>query len=161
MTAAWVPLAETTLTSTTETVSFQSIASSYRDLVVVVAGTTSNITNTIIRLNNDSGTNYSYVDAVGNGSAGSSASSSSTSEPEVGRMSTSLSNVIAHIMDYSATDKHKTILGRGNSNGDLTKMSATRWANTAAVNRVDVISRPTGRPFSIGTTFSLWGSNRL
>ena len=156
-TPTYTALATTTLSSTTDTVSFQSIPASFRDLVVVVAGTTSNITNTIIYLNNDSGTNYSYVDAVGNGSTASSASSSSTSEPEVGRMSTSQSNVIAHIMDYSASDKHTVILGRGNSNGDQVKMSAARWANTAVVNRVDVVSRPSGRPFSIGTTLSLYG----
>ena len=157
-TQTYIALATTTLSSTTDTVSFQSIASTYRDLVVVVAGTTSNVTNIIIRLNNDSGSNYSFVDAYGNGSTASSASSSSTSEPEVGRFGTSQSITIAQIMDYSATDKHKTILGRGDANGIVrTKMSATRWASTAAVNRVDVISRPTGRPFSVGSTFSLFG----
>jgi hypothetical protein len=161
MTTAWVPLATTTLTTTDGNVAFISIPAIYRDLIVVISGTTTNITNTVFYFNDDTNANYSYVDAYGDGTDDLSASVSNTTLPEVGRMSTSQSNVIAQIMDYSATDKHKTVLARSASNGDQVKMSATRWANTAAINKIEIVPTPSGRPFSIGTTLSLYGSNRL
>lgn len=155
-TPTYIALATTVLSSTTDQVTFSSIPSGYRDLIVVVSGTTTNITNTIIYLNNDFSANYAYTDLYASGTSKSAANVASTSDPEVGRMSTQKSNVVAHIMDYSSNLK-TSILGRASSGGDLIKMSATRWKNDAVVNRIDVVSRPSGRPFTVGTTLSLYG----
>jgi hypothetical protein len=138
-------------------VTFSSIPATYRDLILVVNGTASAIINVVIRFNGDTGSNYSYVLAEGNGTSATSQNSSSTNIPEVGRMSTSQSNTIAQVMDYSATDKHKTVLGRGNSLGDITRMAAARWANTSAVTSLEVFASPTPRTFSSGTVLSLYG----
>ena len=57
-------------------------------------------------------------------------------------------------MDYSATDKHKTTLVRNDQSG-VTGMWAGRWANTAAINRLDIIGA--NGTFPIGTTLNLYG----
>jgi len=155
-TPTYTPLANITLGSAAASVTFSSINQTYRDLIIVVTGTTSLVTNTVIRLNGDTGSNYSFVGAEGNGTAATSFATTS-SLPEVGRISTTESNSIIHIMDYSATDKHTIILARGNGTGDLVKMSATRWANTAAVNSIQVLASPSPRTFNTGSSFALYG----
>jgi hypothetical protein len=60
------------------------------------------------------------------------------------------------IMDYSATDKHKTTLSRGSGAGINAIAFAGRWANTAAVTTVSVVY-PGGGQFTVGSTFSLYG----
>jgi hypothetical protein len=68
---------------------------------------------------------------------------------------------VVQIMDYSANDKHKSILSRMNHLGSTdtaTNASASRWANTAVVTSVTIFSG-TGytQPFASGSTFSLFG----
>jgi hypothetical protein len=62
-------------------------------------------------------------------------------------------------MDYSATDKHKTVLNRGQgfeSTGETEiEMTATRWGNTAAINSIMVF--PNASTFNVNTTVSLYG----
>ena len=59
-------------------------------------------------------------------------------------------------MDYSATDKHKTMLSRGGSSSFGVGMNAGRWANTSAVTSVLVIGQ-SGLDFAAGSTFYLYG----
>jgi hypothetical protein len=145
-----------TLAASSSSVTFSSIPQNFRDLICIVSGTTSLVTNTAVRLNADSGSNYSYVVVEGTGTSSTSFSATDTL-PEVGRIGTTQSTSIIQIMDYSATDKHKSILGRGGGANDIVKMSATRWANTAAVNSVAVIAIPSPRTFNSGTTLTLYG----
>jgi len=58
-------------------------------------------------------------------------------------------------MDYSATDKHKTILNRVNAASSIVEAVAARWANAAAVTSVAVQTQ-TGT-FSSGMTLALYG----
>ncbi len=67
-----------------------------------------------------------------------------------------LSDAIAQIMDYSATDKHKTVLVRvGNVGNSEVGANAGRWASTAAITSVRVA--PNDGTFSSGSTFNLYG----
>ena len=59
-------------------------------------------------------------------------------------------------MDYSATDKHKTVITRASSAGYYIGMSAGRWANTNAITSVSAVME-SGRTWSIGSTFALYG----
>jgi hypothetical protein len=64
--------------------------------------------------------------------------------------------VIINVMDYSATDKHKTILARdAGGNAAQAGAIASRWANSAAVTSATVVN--TGGNFNSGSTFSLYG----
>jgi hypothetical protein len=58
-------------------------------------------------------------------------------------------------MDYSATDKHKTVLIRQNSVADSAFAMGARWANTAAITSIQLSLG--AATFSTGTTFALYG----
>jgi hypothetical protein len=64
-------------------------------------------------------------------------------------------NLIAHFMDTSATDKHKTVLTRFNDAGNEVAAAAFRWADTNAVTSI-TIGQDSGS-FNIGSTFALYG----
>lgn len=153
-TSAYVPLANITLGSSAASVTFSSISGSYRDLVLVVTGT--GPTNDIYyRMNSDSGNNYPYVIMYGTGSAASSGSGSTTQGIMHYNAGTSVFNIVANFMDYSATDKHKTVLSRSNQADGFVMSYGSRWANTAAVTTL-LIGSISGN-FATGSTFALYG----
>ena len=159
-TATYIPLATITLSSAANSVIFSSIPATYKDLILVATGSTASNQDISIRLNNDSGNNYSFVYMGGSGS-GSGISGSSSAENKVVLdayfwRSSEISSVVAQIMDYSATDKHKTVLSRNNVAGGGVDAFANRWANTATVNQVRFFTFQGGN-FNVGTTFSLYG----
>jgi hypothetical protein len=63
---------------------------------------------------------------------------------------------IVQIMDYSATDKHKTSLARSNRADSGVDASAIRWANTAAINSITLL-QTNGRTLEAGATIALYG----
>jgi hypothetical protein len=151
-TPTYTPLATVTLASTAATVTFSSIPATMRDLIVVVNGNTSANQFTGLRFNSDSGSNYSFVRMF-------TGPTSSTDTRSYGLLTTgdpSLTlNAIAQIMDYSATDKHKTVLIRSNIPADNVAAHAVRWANTAAITTVAVEAIST--TWAVGTTLNLYG----
>ena len=156
-----MPLANITLGSAAATVTFSSISSSYRDLVLVVncqSAVAGN--NVLMRFNGDSGSNYVWVGTRGNGSATFSTTANATQQIYgffTGNMSTSSPDLffIANIMDYSATDKHKTVLVRGNKADTAVELQGGRWANTAAIN--NIVVRGDAGNFAAGSNFALYG----
>jgi len=157
MPSALTPIAWQSLGSTTATVTFSSIPGTYRDLYLVISAT-SGYRYTGITMNSDTGTNYSNVWALGDGSAATSSSNSSSAFYIGAGGTTSVANlVIINIMDYSATDKHKSVLVRNNISDAQTWMSAHRWANTAAVTRLDIVPSGAALGFAAGSTFALYG----
>jgi hypothetical protein len=60
------------------------------------------------------------------------------------------------VMDYSATDKHKTLLARASYAGNQAQAAAARWASTSAITSITLFM-DAGRSFATGTTFSLYG----
>jgi hypothetical protein len=157
-TPTYTALANTTLGSSASSVTFSSISQNYRDLILVVTGKTS--TNgpdsVLIRFNSDSGSNYAYVRMLGTGTTASSYSGADNGIA-IGIVSntTNQSTFIASIMDYSATDKHKTALSRSGLVDGFIFASAGRWSNTAAITSVQIIE-PT-QTLSAGMTLALYG----
>lgn len=155
-TSTYTPLAEITLGSSAASVSFSSVSQIYRDLVLVMSVKTTG-SNTLARLtfNSDTATNYSRVNMVGNGSTATSSSESADNGIFACDVSSSDFYVqINQIMDYSATDKHTSVLTR-TAREDRTIALAQRWANTAAVTTATItIAAGT---FAAGSTFSLFG----
>jgi hypothetical protein len=71
-------------------------------------------------------------------------------------ITTAFSNVtIVHIMDYSATDKHKTVLSRANRASSGVDAIAGRWASTSAITSIKYFA--SGRTLDIGSTVALYG----
>ena len=65
---------------------------------------------------------------------------------------------VTNFMDYSATNKHKVLLTRTAAHNSSNAV-ITRWMNTAAINEIALFTDSSS--FNAGSTFSLYGSNRL
>ncbi len=153
-TSAYVPLANVTLGSAASSVTFSSISQSYRDLVLVVNAGTGTNESVNVRINSDSGSNYPFVAAIGNGSStGSSATTLTQIQTNYGINGSTSHNVILNFMDYSATDKHKTVLYRTNISDAGTTMGAVRWANTSVITTIALVNAT----YQAGSSFSLYG----
>jgi len=151
----------TVLGSSASSVTFSSISQDYRDLVLVVELVSTNTSFAALRFNSDSGSNYSNVWMQGDGSTAS--SSSQTTTYIRGFSSAARTNPIMatfQIMDYSATDKHKSTLTRSLDPGlstpvDKTVAYAGRWASTSAITQIDVVA--ISNSYDVGSTFYLYG----
>jgi hypothetical protein len=161
-TPTYTPLANVTLASSTASVVMSNIPATYRDLILVFnGGANPNNQDLTYRFNGDTGSNYTSVVMSGNGSATISSTFSDTSMRlhYYAILSNDLNGTaVASVMDYSATDKHKTVIARTNktTGGSFqgADAGAGRWANTAAITSVTFMV-PTN--FTVGSTFSLYG----
>lgn len=152
-TPTYTPLANVTLGSSATSITFSSISQSYRDLVLVVNGPAM-FGDFSLRLNSDAGNNYSYVVMYGTGSAATAGRATSQSVAPISYNSASAPfSAIVNFMDYSATDKHKTFLTRGNQANGFVLAYADRWSNTAAITSIQILNNT----YPTGTTFALYG----
>lgn len=158
-TPTYTPLATVTLGTAAASLTFSSIPATYRDLVMILnCKVLTGNPFPRARVNSDSGNNYVRVSVVGNGSTATSATSTSNVIALSGDASAAANfnyNTITNFMDYSATDKHKTVISRGNNVDVATAISATRWTNTAAITSIEVSL--TSSSFDVGSTFNLYG----
>lgn len=160
MTQTYTPLANITLGTSAASITFGSIPATYRDLVIVFQGTVvSGTAGVRLRFNGDTGNNYSFVSMFGSGTTTQSSTATTDNYARVQRdvdaTTTAALQTNINIMDYSATDKHKTVVSR-NGNASLgTEALVSRWANTAAITTVLLFSSSAN--FAIGTTVSLYG----
>lgn len=155
--SAYTAIASQTLTSAASSVTFSSIPQDFRDLVLVCSVSVSSNAYIRMRFNgNTTDSNYFQVNMAGPGSgSGLSYSGNQAFIQDAITYDSSLHNLIINIMDYSVTDKHKSSLARSNGAATATVASATRFANTAAVTRIDLV--PADVNFLSGNTFSLYG----
>lgn len=156
MATAITALANTTLASAAASVTFSGIPATYRDLRIVVNAATATEGNITIQVNGDTGSNYSQVNMRGFGTT-SVASSSATVTAIASNYSTGLQTSgrainVYDLMDYSTTDKQKTMLIRANHPDEIDAI-AGRWANTAAITSVTISGSAN---FTTGSTFSLY-----
>jgi hypothetical protein len=163
MPITYEPIATTTLSTSTATVSFTSISGSYTDLVLVCSIAQAAGNNSLrIRYNSDTGSNYSWTNLQGDGSAASSVRSSSQTSGLVAETtgSTSLElAIIANILNYSNSTTYKTHIGRGNRASNLVDATVGLWRSTAAITSIELAmggSFPTNN-FASGSTFTLYG----
>lgn len=153
-TPTYTALASVTLSASASEVVFSGLPQTFRDLILVCEGTASTATGLVFQANGDTGSNYSEVVAYGDGSNPYSSSSSGTSF-QVGRFDTNRAMATTQFMDYSATDKHKTMLVRYGSASVATYMRAARWASTSALTSIRITTQ--SGTFSSGSTFNLFG----
>ncbi len=148
-------LANITLSSAATTVTFSSISQAYRDLYLVISGTTVTSNATIdLRLNGDATTtNYSSVTIQGDGTSATTSSSNTFGLSSLS--AASVSTCIVEFLDYTATNKHKSYLIRTGRPDSSTQFRVGRWANTAAVTTLGLVTGST--TYAAGTTFALYG----
>ncbi len=148
-------LATITLQAATPSVTFSSIPNTYRDLILTIDGSLSGTVR--LRFNGDEGSNYSFVSAAGNNNNAPYSVSGTTTfinpSPDFG-VNTQFDTRF-QIIDYSATDKHKTVLARHGMSAQSPNMVAARWANTNAIITVEVSTATNS--YAAGTIFCLYG----
>lgn len=158
-TPTYTPLATVTLGSSAASVTFSSIPATYRDLVLVVnaKNTVGANYNSLARLNGDTGNNNPSIFMMGNSSGAVGVIRNVDGAGQIGYSnSSSNSTIIAQFMDYSATDKHKTILSRSNAEAERVSAHAIRWTNTAAITSIAVLIEG-GATWATGGRFDLYG----
>ncbi len=153
--STYTPIATTTLGSAQSTVTFSGIASTYTDLILVIAGTATSTNNHLVRFNNDSASNYSYTDLYGDGSNAGSGRASNSTGIFIGNGSTTQYTKIVQIFNYSNSTTNKTALNRSNTSAEAVSAQVGMWRSTAAINRVDIVA--TAGSMNTGTTFTLYG----
>jgi hypothetical protein len=159
MPITYEPIATTTVSGTsTNSVSFTSIANTYTDLVLIVnsSKTSGSVTNIYLQFNGDTGNNYSATAIYGTGSVVGSFRQTNTLWGIAGNQTTGISNTICYIMNYANTTTYKTFLRRNNVPDDSTSAGVALWRSTAAINRVDCLLTASTF-FSSGSTLTLYG----
>jgi len=151
-------ISSTTLSSAVQTVTLNSIPSSYRDLVLVMTAAATGTSYYGIYLNNNSSSVYDVVSVESNGSA--QAANAYTSTRIYPSYSYNGVNTTPHLsiwqfLDYSRTDKHKIVLQRGNTGSLHLNMLAAKYASTSAISRIDIECG--SQNWAAGSTFYLYG----
>jgi hypothetical protein len=156
--------------SGTGTVTFSSIAATYRDLRIVVRGRGSVVataTNVRLRFNSDSGANYDWEIGEHNGTSTAVAQNFAQTSLHIGYLagSTATANAAdvceARIYDYRGTTFQKAIISNAaakttTASGGLFRTNFSGfWRSTSAITDVEV-TLASGN-FSAGSVVSLYG----
>jgi len=157
--ATYTTIATTTLGSTSTSVTFNSF-SGYTDLLLIINMTPSGSgLSPQLRVNSDSGTNYSRTVLAGNGTSASSSRGSNNNtlywyennSPATG----SPTPYIIQFMNYANTTTYKTILGRYGGAGVETVANVNLWRSTSAITSFEFFTSASS--FAAGSTFTLYG----
>jgi hypothetical protein len=147
-------------------IEFTSIPSTYKHLQVrgIAKSTGSAATFASIRLNGDSGANYSAHELTGNGTAveayGAASQTNGWADPIVGTAYTSVFTAFTlDVLDYTNTSKYKTIRYMGGHSTQSTNpyafMTSATWQNTSAVTSLSLSF--SDRNFGQYTSVGLYG----
>jgi hypothetical protein len=153
----YTQIASTTLGSAAASVTFSSIAGTYTDLILIVAGKdVTSYAGAQLQFNGDTGNNYSQTILYGDGAAAQSIRGSNVAQMNIGLASnTGMPNNIFQIMNYANSTTYKTALGRGNVTDQTLRIGVGLWRNTAAITSVTALVA--GDQWATGATFSLYG----
>jgi hypothetical protein len=158
--ATFVPIATTTLGSTTASISFSSLGS-YTDLILVCNPINTSAGSDIgMQFNSDTGNNYSGTWINGNGTTATSSRITSYSyipvlQPVSGESTVYSGQAIIQIMNYGNSTTYKTVLSRYDDAAKSTGAEVGLWRNTAAIT--SVLMKPGTGSFAVGSTFTLYG----
>lgn len=166
MSRTYVPIASTTLTSSTASVVFGSggtLPQTYTDLVLAcrIKPVDTNNPSLVLRINGDTSTNYHSNELWGNGTTTSHNGLFTQNTMAVSRMLGLSSTVttptvlLLYLNSYSRTNMLKTILARTGSPGLGVGMSACLWNSTNAITSFQLYVNTNS--FDTGSQFSLYG----
>ena len=138
-------------------ITFTSIPGTYTDLVLVANIFTTANANETLRINSDSGSNYSVTIISGNGSTAASYRGSNTNAVLFQQDQFSTSSIAAmtifNFMNYSNTTTYKTVISRSNKANQSTEAQVNLWRNTAAISSITIA----GATFTTDAKFTLYG----
>jgi hypothetical protein len=151
------PIATQTLGSSSGSITFSSIPSTYTDLVLVFSGTTAALVAVDIQFNADSSAIYSRAIISGNGSTAVSDREVNQSQSSIGLSSTTESNSIFQVFNYSNSTTFKTVLSRANVAASLVRACVGLYRSTSAITSVTLSVTNSGSTFATGSVFTLYG----
>lgn len=159
MPTTYTPIATNTVTgSSTSSVTFSSIPSTYTDIVIIgLASVDTSITNLWLRYNSDSGTNYSTTRFYADGTSAYSDRYTNISQANIGLIgnsSTVFSTHIINIQNYSNTNVNKTAIARSGYPSAYLDSFSSLWRSTSAINSIQISG---SQNFRAGSTFTLYG----
>jgi len=155
-----------TLTTTTASITFSSIPSTYTDLLLSISSRNSDIYYEVhFIFNGDTGNNYSGRNIYGTGSSVVSSSSSSISslqnltvESVSGQTASTFGNIQLYIPNYLSSN-YKSIsadgLDENNATSAIAMLGAGLWSNTAAITSIQAF--PSLGSFVQYSSFYLYG----
>jgi hypothetical protein len=155
-------IATYTATGSIADYTFSSIPGTYTDLIITGSGITCSSTQTMyMRVNGDTGSNYSFTYINGNGTSVSGGASSNTSQgfqlglSLVGMSATNPAMFNAFINNYANTNTFKACCSRAGLSNSETESSVSMWRSTSAITSLTI--RPSAGNWQSGTTFTLYG----
>jgi hypothetical protein len=161
MATTYEPIATTTGTGSSGTISFTSIPATYTDLVMVFEGavTSGGTAGLVFTINNiTTGTLYSFTRVQGDGASATSTRASSANDGSFGYVSSSNRSMsILNVMNYSNSTTFKTTIARSNTNDasdDRVGAYVTLFRDTPPITRLDIIA---SQNFTTTSTFTLYG----
>ena len=160
MATTYEKIQSTTLGSPTSSITFSSITSAYTDLRLVLVAKDTTGDYPYLRLNSDSGSNYSLTRLQGDGA--SATSSRQTNQTEAFLINGSLTTTIPVLIELDffsyAGSTFKTFLnsysGDYNGSGYAIRM-VHLWRSTSAINNINIFV--SSGNFATGTTATLYG----
>lgn len=161
MPLTYEPIATTTLSTAASSITFSSIPTTYTDLRVVFTGTGTTSVGIKARFNNDSGTNYSYVEMLGNGGSAFSGRQGDLNYFALDTQ-TNLSTTIPTIktldvFSYAGSNYKTTLVYQSNNlntSGNIIAM-AHLWRSTSAINEISLLVFSS--TIAAGSTATLYG----
>jgi hypothetical protein len=157
MTSTYDKIATATGTGSAGDITFTSIPSTYTDLVLVANIFTTANANETLRVNGDSGGNYSTTALYGNGTSALSTRGSNnnamTFQTDLFSTSTIAAFTVFNFMNYSNTTTNKTVISRSNKANQSTEAHVNLWRSTAAITSITIA----GATFTTDAKFTLYG----
>jgi hypothetical protein len=163
---AYDSIATTTLSTTTASVTFSSIPSTYTHLQIrYIARANAAVAGVLIRINSDTGTNYSSHSIGGEGATAFAGGSATIASPLLGYIATSnygsdiFGAGVADILDYANTNKYKsirTLSGVDNNGAGYIGLLSDLWQNTSAVSTITLVPQSSAS-FVANSSFALYG----
>lgn len=158
--SSFIPLATIVLPSNTIPITFSNIPASVGgkpllDLFLTFRGSATTSDGFQIRLNGDTGANYSLVRATTRGFNPEVGWAENFSNPQLQGNLGNGTDWSIHFIDATNTGKHKGLLVRYGIGGSGATMNAIRWANNNAITSI-TLATVNNNPYTAGSIFSLY-----
>lgn len=158
---------EKVLGTATASVTFSSIPNTYKDLVLELALVRTDRSGTddwvMLRINGDTGSNYSKTYLFGTGSSVGSGRDTNQSNvvftenmPTANTTAGVFGTASSNFMSYANTNVNKTMITRSSASSSVVAASVTLWRSTSAINTL-LLYPQYGPNFVSGCVFRLWG----
>lgn len=156
---AFTPLYSQILSSQTSSITFSNISNDYKHLMIVITGYGTSDNQVVgVRVNGDSGTNYSTTRFLSY-SAGT--ITDRYANATYFMSAANFSNIgtttcITYIYDYSNANKYKTFYALTSDNSESVSRDVGLWRSYAGINSITLFVSSTGN-FVVGTTATVYG----